>query len=175
MDRAHAAPAAASDGLDHGRTARADFGNEGSCLIQGDRAGGARYEGHAERPGQISRSRFVAEFEQGFRRRPDEDNIMVGAFLSEGSVLAQKAITGVNSVAACFLRGPQDRGAIEIGGRAAAGQGIGFIRRADVKRAGIVRAEAMRMAISPRLAMRMEEKLIYTRPFGRTGGSRSLC
>src|SRR5439155_14710109 len=41
IDDAHAAPAAAGDGLDHDRAARPHRREEGFCLLQGGRAAGA--------------------------------------------------------------------------------------------------------------------------------------
>ena len=168
-DRADAAPAAARDCFDHHRAAVAERREERGRAVEVDFVVAAGEHGDVQRARQRACARFVAEQLQHVGPRADERQPRLDAALRELGVLAQKAVAGMDSVAARYERGG-DTARVDV-----------EIRRADRKpRSGIASsamrtcsdsassrentatvaipsdaaARATRTAISPRFAMR---------------------
>jgi hypothetical protein len=114
--RAHAAPAAAADGLDHhARALRLLLGEEGLRLRERHRARAAGHHGHLAARGQFARARLVAEQRELLGRGPDEDQARIGAGLREVGALAEEAVARMHRVAALRLRGRDQRADVEVG------------------------------------------------------------
>ncbi len=138
VDDAHAAAAAAGDRLDHDGAAGAQRVEEGPCLLQAGRPAGALDDRHAALLGQRLGLRLVAEQVERLRRRPDEDDALLGAAPGERGILAEKAIAGMHRVAFGRLGGRYHGLDIEIGPRAAPGDFAGRVGGADMQRLRIV-------------------------------------
>jgi hypothetical protein len=95
IDDAHAAPAAAGNGLDHDRASGAQRREEVFCLVQRGRTAGAFDDGYTgvlcQRPGLG----LVAEQIQRLRRRSDKIDPLRCAAPGQQSVLAEKAVAGM--------------------------------------------------------------------------------
>ena len=119
--RAHAAPAAAGHGLEHHAGAALRL-EEVARLGKRQRAAAAGHDGHAVLPGQLARARLVAKQRQLRGRGADEAQAGIGYGLGKVGALAQETIAGVDGVAAVrACDGDQPR-AVQVSGRAAAGQ-----------------------------------------------------
>ena len=118
-----AAPAATADGLDEHGAAVGQSVKEVGSLRKAGGFGSAGQDGHAEPFGRGTSVGFVAEQRQHFGARPDKGEVGFGATPSERGVLAQKAVTGMDGVAAGILGRPQDGVDVQIGGGSGLGQG----------------------------------------------------
>ena len=105
VDDAHAAAAAAGDGLDHDGAAGAQGFKEGPCLFQAGRPAGALDDGHAALFCQRLGLRLVAEQVERFRRRPDKDNAFLDAASGERGILTEETIARMHGVASGRLGG----------------------------------------------------------------------
>jgi hypothetical protein len=137
--RAHAAPAAAADGLHHhARALRVLFGEESLRLRERHRARAARHHRHVALRGQRAGARLVAEQAELLGRRADEDEARVRAGLREVGALAEKAVAGVHRVAALRPGNGDQRGDVEVrrgSGRIERDGGIGQLH---MQRGGVV-------------------------------------
>ena len=138
LDDAHAAPAAASHRLDHGRATGAERAEECPRLLQRGRAAGAFDHRQAAAPGQSLGLDLVAEQFERIRRRPDEDDALLRTAPRQRGVLAEKAVAGMQRIASGRLRGRDHRFDIEIGPRAPPRNLTGFVGGADMQRQGVV-------------------------------------
>ena len=138
VDDAHAAPAAAGNGLDHDGAARAQRLEEGSRLVEAGRPAGALDDWHVALFRQRFRLRLVAEQVERFRRRPDKDDALLDAAPGERGILAEEAVAGMDRVAPGRLGGCDHRLDVEIGPRAAARDFMGGVGGADMQRLRIV-------------------------------------
>ncbi len=118
--RAHAAPAAAADGLDHD-TGVAALGllrhKEGLRLGQGDRAGTAGHHGHLALQRHLAGPGLVAKQRQLRGRGPDEEQPRLQAGLREIGALAQETVARMQRVTTVRARDGDQRGAVEVGRR----------------------------------------------------------
>ena len=135
---ARAATAAPGDRLDDHRAARAERGEEGARLVEGDGV----IETAAHRDGRVGGggpgARLVAEQLQVLHVRPDEGQPRLGAHPREVAALGEEAVAGVDGVAAGRLRRRDQRLGIQVGGRALSGQRVACIRHAHMQAAGVV-------------------------------------
>ena len=134
---AHAAPAAAAQRLDH-HAGAALRRKERLCLRERHRALAARHQRHAAALGQSARAGLVAEQRQLRGRGADEAQAGSGAGLGEVGALAQKAIAGVDGVAAQFARDRQQPRAVEVGRRPRGRQRPGLVGGVHMGRVGVV-------------------------------------
>ena len=95
--------------------------------------GGTGQDGHAEPFGRGTGVGFVAEQRQHFGARPDKGEVGSGAAAGELGVLAQKAVAGMDGVAAGILGHPQDGVDVQIGGGPGPRQGARLVRQAPVQ------------------------------------------
>ena len=146
MRRAHSAPAAAGDGLDHHRVAdlfgdldRLALGLDDPIAPRRDRHAGFARRG----PGGI----LVAHRAHRGRRRPDELDVAALADLGEVRVLGQESVAGMNRVDVADFRRADDAIDLQITvgarGRADADRFVGqlHVERIDV-RLGVDRQRA---------------------------------
>ncbi len=138
IDDAHAAPAAAGNGLDHDRGTGAERGEERLGLVERGRSAGALDDGHAGVLGQRFCPGLVAEQIQRLRRRPDKSDPLCRTAPRQQGVLAEKTVAGMQRVAAGGLGRGNDGFDIEIGPRAPPRDFVGRIGRADMQRQGII-------------------------------------
>ena len=142
-DHAHAAPAAAGNGLDDhaARALRGLLGEEGFGL--GLRGGviQPRHQRHAALGRQRAGARLVAEQRQLLGRGTDEHQPGVGAGLGEGRALGQEAVAGMHCVAALRAGDGDQRRAVQVGGRAGGAQRHGGIGHTGVQRTVVVLRE----------------------------------
>ena len=133
----HAAPAAASHGLEHHRAVLLE---EGLGAGQVDGAGAGQYGDLGlgrQRPGLG----LIAEQFEGLGGRADEGDLGCGAGPGEGGVLRQEAVAGVDGVAFGRLGRGDDPVDVEIGFHAGALQRHGFVSGAHVQGGGVVLGE----------------------------------
>ena len=116
-DGAHAASAAARDGLDHHR-ATAELLEEGTRAIEVDGVVAAGQDRYAARGRERAGARFIAEQRQCRRRGTDEGDAGLLAGPCEVGVLGQKAVAGVDRVALVLERALDDLRDVEVGGGA---------------------------------------------------------
>ena len=136
--RAHAAPTAAGDRLEHHLAAVAEAVEEGERLLQRDAAAGAVDHWDAGRDRGRSRPRLVAEDAQHFGSRSDEAQARGGAGLGEVRVLGQEAVAGMDRVAAVLGRDRDDLIDVEIGARAGARERDHLVAPTGVQRRRVV-------------------------------------
>ena len=167
-DRPHAAPAAAGQRLQHHRAALAERGQERLRLLErwsrrACRAGSGRRRSAASSSAAV----LSPNSSSVSGRRPDEGEPGLGAARREGGVLAEEAVAGMDGVAAARLGRRDDLPDVEIGRRAQRPSAPRPRRRAatcseaassSAKTATVAMpisaaVRAMRMAISPRLAI----------------------
>ena len=166
IDDAHAASATAGDGLDHHCAAGAQRCKEGLGLFEAGRPAGAFDHGHAAFSSPAPWPAPCRRTVQRLRRRPDEDDAFLDAAPGECGILAEEAIAGVQRIAAGRLRSRDHGFDVQIGPRAPPRDLVSGIGGAGMHRLRIVggidrdrgepdvtAARAMRMAISPRLAI----------------------
>src|SRR5207245_11366378 len=141
-DDAHAAPAAAGDGLDdHGV---ADLAGDVVRLVDRvHRLDRPRQEGQAGLLHQLARSRLVADLLHHVRTRPDERDALVRADLGEVRILREEAVPGMDRVGARLQRradqardvqvAAPDRGRADLNGLVGEADdgGLGVGRRVD--------------------------------------------
>ena len=138
IDDAHAASAAAGDGLDHHGATGTQRCKESPGLFQAGRPAGAFDDRHAASLRQRLGLRLVAEQIQRLRRWPDKDDAFLDAAPGECGILAEEAIAGMQRIAAGRLRSRYHRLDIEIGPRATPGNLVGGIGGAGMHRLRIV-------------------------------------
>ena len=138
VDNAHAAPAAAGDGLDHDRAAGAERREERFGLVEAGRTAGAIDNGNAAFFCQRLGLRLVAEQVQRLRRRADEDDPLFCATPRQRGVFAEKAVAGMQRIAPARFRSRDDRLDVEIGPRAPPRDFQALIRAADMQRQRVV-------------------------------------
>jgi hypothetical protein len=119
-DDAHAAAAAAGDGLDDDRVAEL-LGDLQALLFTFDRAVAAGQHGHAGFLHRAPRARLVAHQTDDVRVGADELDVARLTDLREVGALGQEPVAGVNRVGARDLGGADDRGHVEIAVGAARG------------------------------------------------------
>ncbi|MEJ0042121.1 MAG: hypothetical protein WDM81_07830 [Rhizomicrobium sp.] len=151
---AHAAAAAAGDGLDDDRAARRL--KERADLFQRRRSRRTRKDRHAEALGQGAGAGLVAEDRQHMRRGADEDQSHLLAVGGEFGVLAQEAVAGMDRLAFGGLGGGDDAGDVEIGGGSAGAQRLRRIRSLHMRRRRIV-VGIDRDAAQPQIARRARD------------------
>ncbi len=132
---AHAAPAAAGHGLQHDR--RMDLLEKGARLIRAAH-GGAVDDGRADFQREFARFQLVAEQVERLGGRANERYARRSDGARETCVLRQKAVAGMDSVAARLLRQRDDARGIEIGGHPRFRQGMRLVRLAHMQRRRIV-------------------------------------
>ena len=135
---AHAAPTAAADGLDQHGAGGGQGVEEIGGFGKAGRAGSAGQDGHAKPFGQGAGFGFVAEQRQQLGARPDKGEIGIGTAAGKLGVLAQKAVSGMDGVAASLLGRLQDSVDVQIGSGSGLGQGVRHVRQAPVQRFGVV-------------------------------------
>ena len=113
VDAAHAAPAAAGDGLDEHREADA-LGRGGQLVEVGGRRGAVE-GGQAGLAGRGDGPRLVAGQVQGGCRGADEGDAVRLARLGEQRVLGEEAVAGVDRVGAALDGHPHDVLVVEVG------------------------------------------------------------
>src|SRR5687768_17012516 len=112
-DDAHAAPAAARDGLDDDRQAEVPRDLE-RLLFAVDRTVAAREDRYAGLAHGAAGPRLVAEQADYVGRRADELDVTGLAHLGEIRALREKPVAGMDRVGAGDLRGADDRRHAEI-------------------------------------------------------------
>ena len=116
LHHAHAAPAAAGHRLEQHRVA--DLARQILGLLDAAqralRAGDHRHPGRAH---GLAGDRLVAHQADGLGRRADEGQLALGADLGEVGVFGEKAVAGVDRVAAGDQRGGDQRRRVEIRAR----------------------------------------------------------
>ena len=138
LDDAHTASAAAGHGLDHHRAAFAERAEEGFCVRKRGRAGGAVDNRHVAASRQRLGGDLVAEQVERFGRRADKGDVVLGATPCERGIFTQETIARMQCVASGRLR-RRDHGLdVEIGPRPTSGNGMRFIRCADMQRQRVV-------------------------------------
>ena len=137
-DGAHAAAAAAGERLDHDRSAIAQRGEKFARVVEARRRRGAAQNRHTASLGQRARLHLVAEQLEHLGARSDEGDAGEGAAAGEGGVLTEKAVAGMNRVAARFFGERDYLLAVEISSRARAAQAVRRVGLARVERSGIV-------------------------------------
>ena len=137
---AHAAPAAAADGLDHDAAGAPGLLRleEGLGLFQRDGLAAAQHQRHAAAACQIACAGLVAQQRQVLRRGTDEAQSRIGTGLGKAGVLAEKAVARMDAVAAVLARNAQQVGAVQVGRGAAGVQGHGCIGSGYMGRLRIV-------------------------------------
>ena len=100
--------------------------------------------GHAAAFRQRLGRDLVAEQIERLGRRADEDDALLGAAPRQRGILAEKAVAGMQRVAAGRLGGRDDRLDIEIGPRAASRDFTSFVGGADMQRQRVVRRDRSR-------------------------------
>ncbi len=138
LDDTHAASAAAGHGLDHHCAAFAERGEEGFCVRERGRAGGAVDNRHVAASRERLGGDFVAEQVECFGRRADKGDVIFGATPCERGIFAEEAIARMQRVASGRRRRSDHGLDVEIGPRPASGNGMRFIRRTDMQRQRVV-------------------------------------
>ena len=135
---AHAAPATTPGGFEQHRRACRQIGEEALGCLDIHRCREAGRHRHVVLLGQAPGLRFVAEQRERSRRGPHELQARRFARTGEGGVLAEEAVARVYGVAARLLPGPHHFGDVQVGRRASAGEGDGFIRLPHVQGAFVL-------------------------------------
>src|SRR6476620_2303956 len=135
MHFAHAAPAAARDGLQHHRTVPAC---EGARLLQGGWLARARHDRHADAFGEPARADLVSEQIEDVARGTDENKARFYAARCERRVLTQEAIARMDCCSAGLPRDGDQCILIQIGGRPVSRQLAHLADEARVQRLRIV-------------------------------------
>ena len=135
--RAHAAPAAAPDGLDHD-AGMGVLRKEGLGLFQRHGRLRAGHQRHALLLRQCAGLRLVAEQRQLRRRGADEAQPRFVAGTGEVGPLAQKAVARVHGIAALRLGDGDEARAVQVGGRAGGTQRHGRTGRLHMGAGGVV-------------------------------------
>ena len=138
--RAHAASATPGYRLEHHAAMRVDptlvcekgfdLGQAGRCCSWQQR--------HAVLGGESARIGLVAEHRQLRRRWADEDQPGVRACLGEVGPLAEESVARVHRFAALLACHSDQRGDVEVSGRAGGLERHRFVGQAAVQRAGVV-------------------------------------
>ena len=136
--RAHAAPAAASQGFQHYRGAVAERLHKVAGLLQRGRLVGALGQGHTLLLRQSARTGLVAKGVEHLRRGADKGDAGLLAGAGEVGVFAEETVTGVDRIAVLLLGDANQLGGVQIGGNALALQGDGLIGAAYVQRLGVI-------------------------------------
>jgi hypothetical protein len=137
---AHAATAAAGDGLDdHRRPAEA--GEEGARLVERHGRAAAGQHRHASALGEGTGARLVAEQRQCLGARADERQASGGAAAREVGLLGEEAVAGMHGVAAGGGGDGEQLRGVEVGGRADAAQRVRIVRVQAVQRRVVVLGE----------------------------------
>ena len=134
-------PAAARQGLEDDALSGGTGLEEGAGLLQGDAPVEAGADRHAGRQGRFPRPGLVAEEVEVLDLRPDEGQARRRAAPGELAPLGQKAVAGVNGVAAALQGRLDHRVHVEVGGGAAPRQGAGLVGHAPVQAVGVVGRE----------------------------------
>ena len=116
-DGAHAASAAAGDGLDHYRAA-AQLLKEGACAVEVDGVVAAGQNRRAACGGEGAGAGLVAEQREGGGRGADEGDAGLFAGAGEVGVFGEEAVAGVDGVALVLAGALNDLGDVEVGGGA---------------------------------------------------------
>ena len=130
---AHAAAAAAGDGLDQHRGAVGELVEEGAGALQVGVLGGAGQDRHADLLRAALGGDLVAQQGQLLGRGADEDEAGGLDRAGEGGVLAQEPVAGVHGVGAGGAGGLDDRLGGEVGAGADPAQRVGCVGAADVE------------------------------------------
>ena len=133
--RAHAAPAAARHGLEHDRRLRSA---EKRARIFGALHDRALDHRRARARRNLSGLDLVAEEVERLGRRPNEHEPGGHDGAGETCVLGEKAVAGMDRVAAGGDREGDDARAVEIGGRARARKRMRLVRLAQMQRGRVV-------------------------------------
>ena len=135
--RAHAAPPAAGDGLEHdrrdSRSTRRTPRASSALLTAAPSITGAPARRAASRAKSLSPNSASAS-----RRRADEGQAGLRDGAREAGVLGQEAVARMDRVAARRLGERHDAGGVEIGGGACAAERMRFVRLPQVKRGRVV-------------------------------------
>ena len=134
----HAASAAARQGLDHHRPARALSSKEGLGLVQRHRSIDPGQQGHAQPCRQIARRTLIAKQGQHFRARADKDQTGFSAGGGEAGIFAQEPIAGMDAITALSLGYGDNRRPIQIGPCPHALQRHGDVSLLDVQGGRII-------------------------------------
>ena len=138
---AHAAPAAAADGLDDDANLlpipllRAP---EGLGLVERDLVLRARHQRYAAARRQRARLGLVAEQRELHRRGADEAHASIGAGGREVGALAQEAVARVHGFHAALARQGDEPHTVKVSRRARGAQRDGLGGRLHMRRTGIV-------------------------------------
>ncbi|MCY1287295.1 hypothetical protein D9M69_364380 [compost metagenome] len=132
--RAHAASAAAGQGLEHDGAA----GQQGAGFVQAGGAVAAGGQGQATAGRELAGTGLVAEQRQGFGGRADEVDAGGLAPAGEVGVLAEEAVAGVHCVATLLASYFHQLGTVQVGRHAASRQGNGKVGLAQVQGVGVV-------------------------------------
>ncbi|MDT4831994.1 hypothetical protein FQZ97_655290 [compost metagenome] len=135
--RAHAAPAAAGQGLEHDRAAF----QQGASLVQAAGAVAAVGQRQAATGRQLAGAGLVAEQIQGLGSGADETDAGRLALAGEAGVLAEEAIAGVHRVAAVRAGDLHQLRAVQVGRRAASRERHRKVGLAQVQGVGVVLGE----------------------------------
>ena len=136
-DDAHAASAAAGDGLDH-HCAAVERCEEGLRFAEADGGGAAGQHGNAVLVGEGAGAGFVAEELESLDGGADEGDAFVGAAAGELGAFGEEAVAGVEGVAVGCFGGGDDCFDVEVGARADGVEGVRFVGAADMQGGGVV-------------------------------------
>ncbi len=134
-DGAHAAAPAAGHGLEQDRRAHAHE-KRPRRLDAADRS--ALDDRRACPRGGVPRAELVAEHIERFGRRSDERYPGRSDGAGEAGILGEKAVAGMDRVAAGCLSERDDARAVEIGRDPCPAERMGFVRLAQMERGGVV-------------------------------------
>ena len=141
MDHAHPPAAAAGDGLDHQGRALGELVEDRLGPRGVHRAGRAGDGGHVVARRMGPRLDLVAEQRQRGRRRPHPGQARMFAGAREGDGFGQEPVARMHRAGAGAFGGLDQRVRVEIGARAAAGDGLRVIAGAHVQGLRVVLGE----------------------------------
>ncbi len=138
LDAAHAAPAAAGDGLDEDREADVGGLRDERVDVVG-RLGRAQH-GHARGDRVLLRGDLVARHLERLRRRSDEGDAVLGGARGELAVLGEESVAGVDRVGAGLQRDADDLVDIEVcaHGMTRLADHVGLVRLLPMERAAVL-------------------------------------